>query len=192
MTPVVLEAILKNKSEVGSLDQVTMLREEIETLASTVPSASFSNSGCWRGTQQLTTVEFLLNEIEKLTTESIDYYSNKDPIFASRVQQEFTIHYWTNINKPGSRNVMHAHKPGVLSGVYYIQGTDTGDLRIINPANMLGECNPQSPFTRDFFFTPKDRDLIMWPSWLPHEVEPNPSNRDRINIAFDVRFKNES
>jgi hypothetical protein len=32
----------------------------------------------------------------------------------------------------------------------------------------------------------------MWPSWLPHEVEPNLSNKSRINIAFDIRFKNEN
>jgi hypothetical protein len=191
MSPTILEAILKNKGLVGSDEQVEKLKTEILDLARTSSPASFTNPGCWRGIQNLSNINFLLKEISLLVNEAIEYYSSKDQQFSSISSKDFTIHYWSNVNAPGSRNVLHAHKPGVFSGVYYLQGTGTGALRIINPANILGECNPESPFTRDFFFEPKDRDLIIWPSWLPHEVEPNLSNKDRINIAFDVRFTNE-
>jgi len=192
MTPTILEAILTNKGNVGSDTEVALLKDEILTLAKTEPTEDFTNLGCWRGIQALRNISFLITEIESLVNEAIEYYSNKDQLFSSISNNDITIHYWSNVNSFGSRNVLHAHKPGIFSGCYYIQGEGTGNLRIVNPANILGECNPRSPFSRDFFFTPKDRDLIMWPSWLPHEVEPNLSNNDRINIAFDVRFKNES
>ena len=192
MTPTILEAVLKNRSNVGTDEQVRQLKDEIMHYCTTQPSASFSNQGCWRGVQQLESIDFLLKNIEEMFKESIEYYASKDQLFSNFKNLDFQIHYWSNVNPPRSRNVLHSHKPGILSGVYYIQGQGTGALRIINPANLQGECNPQSPFTRDFFFNPKDKDLIMWPSWLPHEVEPNNTEKARINIAYDVRFINEN
>jgi hypothetical protein len=110
-------------------------------------------------------------------------------VFFNFKKNKFEIFYWTNINAPLSRNVLHSHKNSIFSAVYYIQGTDTGALRLINPANTLGDCNRLSPFTRDFYFNPKDRDLILWPAWVPHEVEINESARERINIVFDIKLK---
>jgi hypothetical protein len=26
----------------------------------------------------------------------------------------------------------------------------------------------------------------MWPAWVPHEVDPNYSNKERINLTFDI------
>ncbi len=192
MIPTILHAGLFNYNNVGSDSNLNLLKQEILENTTKFPNSSFSNVGCWRGTQKLHNIKFLLEVIETSVKEQFDYYAEIDNSFSRYCKQQFDIHYWANVNSIGSRNVMHAHKPGILSGVYYIQGDGTGDLRIINPANILGECNPGSPFSRDFFFTPKDRDLIMWPSWLPHEVEPNLSSKDRINIAFDIRFKNEN
>ena len=32
----------------------------------------------------------------------------------------------------------------------------------------------------------------MWPSWMPHEVMYNESDRQRINIAFNIELVDES
>ena len=33
-----------------------------------------------------------------------------------------------------------------------------------------------------------DGDLIVFPGWVPHDVGPNTSNKQRINIAFNISF----
>lgn len=192
MTPIILHAAFFNYNNVGLDSNVELLRQEVLLNSKNFAPTDFTNENCWRGNQPLKNISFLLDAITDAVNEQINYYSKIDNVFSSYKDKKIDINYWANVNSPGSRNVLHAHKTAVLSGVYYINGSDTGDLRISNPANILGECNPQSPFARDFFFSPKDKDLIMWPSWLPHEVEPNLSNYSRVNIAFDVRFRNEN
>ena len=100
--------------------------------------------------------------------------------------REKIITYWTNINDPGSRNVPHSHKHSSFSGVYYLQANDTGAIVFLNSANVLSDCNILSPFTCHKVFEPNDGDLFIWPSWIPHEVDQNTSNKQRINIAFNI------
>lgn len=183
------EAVLDASPNIGSDREYNDLCEQISRIRNT-PTSSRTNDLCWRSEYKYNNIDWLLKEISSKVFRSIEYYSQKDQMFAESFKKinknNLQIFYWTNINQPLSRNVLHSHKSAIFSGVYYIQGTDTGNLRIINPANTLGECNNLSPFTRDFYYTPKDRDLILWPSWLPHEVETNNSTRERINIAYDV------
>ena len=183
------EAFLDSSTGVGNDDQVFNLSQQIEQARNTASTVN-TNDNCWRSTKKFSNIDWLLKEITLKVFNAIDYYSEKDKVFSDAFRQidkkTLNINYWTNINKPGSKNVMHSHKSAIFSGVYYLQGTGTGSLRILNPANMLGECNNLSPFTRDFYYEPKDRDLILWPSWLPHEVDTNTSNKERINIAYDI------
>lgn len=183
------EAVLHTASNVGTDTQITGLLDKISFIRDTT-SALNTNENCWRSEHKYNDIDWLLKEITTNVFHAIEYYSTKDTVFSQALhkynKKNLQIFYWTNINQPLSRNVMHSHKSAVFSGVYYVQGSDTGALRIVNPANMLGECNSLSPFTRDFYYTPRDRDLILWPSWLPHEVEVNTSSKERINIAYDI------
>lgn len=183
------QAFLDSSTDIGTSEQVEDLRKQIDQIRNE-PSTLNTNDYCWRSEKKFTNIEWLLKEITSKVFRAIDYYSSKDNIFSDAFKhidkKQLKIHYWTNINPPGSRNVLHSHKSAIFSGVYYIQGSGTGSLRIINPANVLGECNNLSPYTRDFYYDPKDGDLILWPSWLPHEVEVNKSNKERINIAYDI------
>jgi len=183
------DSVLETVPNVGNDEQLRSLLGQIENNRNE-PSNNNTNDGCWRSSKKYKDIDWLIKEITSTVSNAIKYYSNKDQVFAEAVKnlniKDLKIFYWTNVNQPLSRNVIHSHKSAIFSGVYYLQGTDTGNLRFINPANILGECNNWSPFTRDFFYTPSDRDLTMWPSWLPHEVETNLSNRERINIAYDI------
>ena len=44
------------------------------------------------------------------------------------------------------------------------------------------------PFGQSFTVEPVDGLLLVFPSYLLHEVRSNPSNKQRINIAFNVRI----
>lgn len=183
------EAVLDTSPNVGTDQQLSDLSKQISAIRNQ-PSTTQTNDRCWRSEHKYSNIDWLLKEITNKVFRAVEYYSERDTVFANSFKKidkrRLQIFYWTNINQPMSRNVLHSHKSAIFSGVYYIQGTGTGNLRIINPANILGECNNLSPFTRDFYYTPKDKDLILWPSWLPHEVDTNTSTRERINIAYDV------
>jgi len=187
MSAIILQAALFSASNVGTDSECKDLLSQINAIKNG-PTTKLTNDGCWRSKHQFENIDWLTKEIYALFKENVDFYSRSDPVFASSLGSEIKINYWTNINQPGSRNDIHAHKPGICSGVYYIQGSNTGSLKFINPANILSDCNPRSPFTRAFQINPKDRDLVMFPSWMPHEVEQNLSDRERINIAYDVAF----
>lgn len=147
-----------------------------------------SNPKCWRLSFPCNDVDWLLKEVSLLVQNAALDYSEQDHFFKDALEDNMSIYYWANVNDPGSRNTFHSHKEDQFSLVYYLQSTGTGYLRFVNPANILGDCNNASPFTRDVILEPKEGDLILFPSWVPHEVETNFSNKQRINLAFNVRF----
>lgn len=145
-----------------------------------------SNDNCWRLMYCCEDIDWILKELEKLYDEVSQFYQSEDSFYKEAKKDELKVSYWANVNGYNSRNVFHAHKPKHFSAVYYLQGEGTGGLRFVNPANVLTDCNIDAPFTRDFTFLPADGDLVMWPSWMPHEVETNLSQRERINLTFDI------
>ena len=176
------------ESNVGTLDQRADIISQIKKKQIDFPEGMpNSNDGCYRVSRPCENIDWLFNEIECILNNAIEFYSDADIMFTPRQHTE--INYWANVNQPGSRNNFHSHKSESFSAVYYLQATNTGELRFPNPANLLGDCNKTAPFIRDFTFSPKDGDLVLWPSWMPHEVEPNLSNKERINLTFDIKFK---
>jgi uncharacterized protein (TIGR02466 family) len=183
----IFQADLFVKSNVGSAEQRNALLTRLATEQTT--AMHNSNPGCYRFDYVWNDLDWLLEEINLLLVDAVGFYSEKDKTF-SKIPKKNTanIKIWANINAVGSRNTFHTHKDDEFSGVYYVQSNNTGDLRFTNPANVLGDCSRTSPFTRDFSFVPQDGDLILWPSWMPHEVEPNLSQQSRINLAFNIRI----
>ena len=174
---------------VGNQDQITDLSKQmLVSQESDTDAITNSNDRCWRSTVKYDNIDWLLDGVKILTENAIDYYSSLDSTFKNHItKNHITIDYWTNINKPASRNVLHRHVADSFAAVYYVQGTKTGPLKFINPANVLNDCNSVSPFVREVLVHPHDGELILWPAWVPHEVEVNQSDRDRMNIAFTIQ-----
>lgn len=173
---------------IGTIDQRQSLLNQIAQEQINDPTGQGkTNPGCWRTHKFWNDMDWLGHAVADLAEQATEHYIQLDPSF-KKPTGKFNFEIWTNVNQKGARNVFHAHKKANFSAVYYLQAEDTGNLRFANPENLLGDCNGWGPFTRDFRFTAKDGDLILWPSWVPHEVEPNPIDKARINIAFDVYF----
>jgi uncharacterized protein (TIGR02466 family) len=174
------------ESNVGTDEQYTDLLKQIR-LAQSMNSkpAPHSNENCWRTETQYQNIGWLLQGLRKLLDEFILEY--KHELDSKNLDyNKISYFYWTNINSPHSKNARHAHVKSHFSAVYYLQSENTGALRLVNPANGLSECNPGAPYISDVVYPPKDRDLIMWPAWVPHEVDPNYSDKERINLTFDI------
>jgi len=85
----------------------------------------------------------------------------------------FNISSFTNFNAPHT----HHHNKNNLSGVLYLKvPKNSGRIIFLDPLSI----NDPS------YLTPKEKDIILFPSILPHYVEPNLSQEDRISIAFNL------
>ncbi len=99
---------------------------------------------------------------------------------------------WINVLDPGGTHSGHIHPHSVISGTYYVE-TPSGAsaLKIEDPRLPLMMAAPprreDAPEAeRSFIYvTPKAGDVLMWESYLRHEVVPNNAKRPRISISFN-------
>lgn len=111
---------------------------------------------------------------------------NKKPIIVAA---------WINYNESREAiNIQHSHD-GVFSGVFYLKTpTGSGNLTLVNPhINSLWKgcviSNPKNGFTSEHVsIQPKEGQLIIWPSYLEHFVEPNTCDDSRISISFNIQL----
>ena len=128
----------------------------------------------------------LLKEIESVIPAVLkDLGVNRDLVIAST---------WININPKNSSNQVHTHTGSVLSGVYYVSADEhSGDIVFYNDykSTALYAMFTDRNKTRctNISYKPKTNKIILFPSWIPHGVEINNSQKDRISIAFNLAIK---
>lgn len=99
---------------------------------------------------------------------------------------------WVNILKPGGGHSGHIHPHSIISGTLYVEvPTGSGAIRFEDPRlPMLMHAPPRSleapPEQRNFVHVePAVGDLLLWESWLRHEVMPSAAKADRVSISFN-------
>ena len=97
---------------------------------------------------------------------------------------------WVNILGEGGSHSGHIHPNSVISGTIYIAMPDgAGRLKLEDPRLSLMMAapvlKPDAPNPRFHYVEPKQGDIVMWESWLRHEVMPNRSEDPRISISFN-------
>ena len=115
-----------------------------------------------------------------------------------KIQGNFKVESWININDKGNFNIRHHHfDPDiVLSGVYYFEVSDkSGKIIFHDPRSPLIRLAKDfqifgSPddFNGNYHVQPKENMIIFFPSWLEHSVQSSRSDKPRISIAFNIRF----
>ena len=106
---------------------------------------------------------------------------------------------WINqLDGTGQHIIPHNHGTALVGWVYYIDiPEDSGDIVFLNPIGnnswdfFYRAEDPRAPATHDFLykFKPKNGDLLIFPGWLAHYVEPNNSANNRISIAGEYHSK---
>ena len=99
---------------------------------------------------------------------------------------------WVNILKPGGTHSGHIHPHSVVSGTIYVDvPPGAGGLRFEDPRLPMMMAAPtrlpDAPEPRRPFVTiaPEPGTILLWESWLRHEVEPNGAKTERISISFN-------
>jgi uncharacterized protein (TIGR02466 family) len=102
---------------------------------------------------------------------------------------------WVNVLNPGGGHSGHIHPHCVLSGTYYAAIPDgASSIRFEDPRlpfmmaapAPLEDCDPER--RRFIHVAPKAGDLLLWESWLRHEVPPNNAEDVRVSVSFNYRW----
>jgi len=104
---------------------------------------------------------------------------------------------WINVNPPGAFNAPHDHSGFALSGVYYASVPPegkSGAIEFLDPRVNANAYTIEGAvcFNRKFVINPKPGNLLVFPSYLTHWVQPNGEATDRITVAFNIRYLKQS
>ena len=92
---------------------------------------------------------------------------------------------WVNLLKKGGNHSGHIHPHAIISGSFYVEVPPaSGAIRFEDPRLPL---MMSAPPRADSFATVEPRAglLLMWESWLRHEVLPGTGKGERLSISFN-------
>lgn len=102
---------------------------------------------------------------------------------------------WVNVLEPGGSHTGHIHPHCVLSGTYYVRVPDgASSLKFEDPRLPMMMAAPapredaDEEHRRFVYVAPKAGDLLLWESWLRHEVTPNRAASSRVSVSFNYRL----
>ena len=103
---------------------------------------------------------------------------------------------WVNVLKPGSAHSGHIHPHSVLSGTAYVRTPPGASaLRLEDPRLPLMMAAPPrrgdvGEAAQSFvYLQPSAGTLLMWESWLRHEVPVNAAKTERISVSFNYGWR---
>lgn len=101
---------------------------------------------------------------------------------------------WVNVMKPGGSHSGHLHPHSIISGTFYVVVPEgAGAIKFEDPrlamlmaAPPRREAAPEAlrPFV---YIEPKPGMVLLWESWLRHEVLPSTAKAERVSVSFNYR-----
>jgi uncharacterized protein (TIGR02466 family) len=99
---------------------------------------------------------------------------------------------WVNVMPEGGSHSSHIHPNAVISGTYYVTvPPGAGPIVYEDPRlAMLMAAPPKKSTTpremkNHISETPKPGSVLLWESWLRHEVPLNRAEGERISVSFN-------
>lgn len=97
---------------------------------------------------------------------------------------------WLNIMPPGATHSLHLHPLAVISGTFYVDvPKGSGVIKFEDPrlSKMMAapprqDAHASASFAR---INPQRGHLVLFESWLRHEVETNRGQGERISVSFN-------
>ena len=96
---------------------------------------------------------------------------------------------WVNVMPENCYHAFHAHPLSVISGTFYVSiPKNASPLRIEDPRAPLFMASPPRKIQVDL--KPKNGEIVLFESWLRHEVPPHQGTRPRISVSFNYDWIN--
>lgn len=118
------------------------------------------------------------------------------------VHPSWVVQAWANVNGPGDSNICHYHAGSFWSGTYYVaDGGCASDPSLGGQFEMLDPRGPApAMYAPTLTFAgddgrsagtaetiqPRPGLMVLFPSWLHHQVRPYRGAALRISIAFNL------
>ena len=103
---------------------------------------------------------------------------------------------WIHILREGGMHSSHLHPHSVISGTTYVSMPDgASSLKLEDPRSgrmmaaptrLKGGRRELQPF---IYMKPEVGDVLLWESWLRHEVPVNMAEDERISVSFNYRWE---
>ena len=185
------------------------LRQVIEQREKSHPSTQHSNLGGWQSSWDMDrwggvpAIKLLAIGRNLANSVTVDRKGNvgSGP-YPGYFAVTWGANMWANINRSGHGNEFHSHPGAYWSGVYYVDdggiAADAslgGELEFMDPRGPLPAMNaPHLGCAMAGGLSagatervqPKAGRLVMFPSWLLHQVRPYRGDAARISIAFNL------
>jgi uncharacterized protein (TIGR02466 family) len=173
----------------------TQLRDLILEIERTDRGVVRSNQGGWQSTPDflrsdsppIATLERYIVLAIKIATLRV----TAQPNLKFRIE----LHGWAAVNRNGHYNTTHVHPMATWSGVYYV---DPGDQNPDAPDGLLEFVHPIAASVMTFLpsvlpsarlVQPKAGMLILFPSYLQHNVRMYRGRRPRICVPFNAHLQ---
>ncbi|MEY2626028.1 MAG: hypothetical protein RL412_1803 [Pseudomonadota bacterium] len=102
---------------------------------------------------------------------------------------------WVNIMPKGVVHSLHLHPVSTISGTYYVQVPPrSSGLKFEDPRLDRFMASPPRKATAPMALRPwhtvpaKAGQVVLFESWLRHEVPPNPGGGERVSISFNFNW----
>ncbi len=103
---------------------------------------------------------------------------------------------WINILPEGGIHTSHLHPHSVISGTTYVaMPEDASAIKFEDPRHAMMMAAPtRNANARDelrsfIYVKPDVGDVLLWESWLRHEVPMNMTEEDRISVSFNYGWE---
>ncbi|MEO7814391.1 MAG: TIGR02466 family protein [Sphingomicrobium sp.] len=99
---------------------------------------------------------------------------------------------WVNLLKGGGHHSAHIHPHSIISGTFYVEApASTGAIRFEDPRLPMMMAAPQrradapEPLRNFVTIEPMPGMLLLWESFIRHEVLPGKAKAERLSISFN-------
>ena len=184
--PTIIHSFLVNEYDKVKDD---LIKYSYELKKNNPEGKNISNVGGWQSEiSNLSDENPLLNNIILKSIKNLPLVENLS----------IDIKGWTNINCPGSFNTVHCHPNCHLSGVLWIKIPDNSGNIIFNDPNSFNKFVEIESYTEEFknnfnycsnmTYSPREGNILIFPSYLEHMVDINDSFEDRISYSFNINI----
>ena len=102
---------------------------------------------------------------------------------------------WINILPEGGIHTSHIHPHSVISGTTYVAMPEGASaIKFEDPRSQLMMAAParlkdaREEMRQFVYVAPKVGDVLLWESWLRHEVPMNMSEEERVSVSFNYSW----
>lgn len=165
-------------------------KEKVLDLSKNTEGQQISNVGGWQSDKTLWKDKIFEPLLEKF----YNYFSEvlKEENISQSLDNFFIPSLWANINPKGGGNIPHTHPGSFMSAIYYVDVNEENSyISFQDPRTGKTGSFPHALLTQgdNFIIKVSVGDLLIFPSWLHHYVNPNPSDKKRISISFNINFR---